>query len=320
MPKSEGHANLVAAHPGNQQRREARSQEPHPRPRRFDKRAAEIEEELFALPHVTPLDAPALREIAKLMSLIERVDHALADGRVEGRGMVARKLIEHRVASAASFAMAPGTRRYAEVESDLGGGARPRRSRRGDPPPDARAHQNGDDVNAEARASSRRSPSATTPRSDPPTGSRPSSYSKTTSAGDGDAVPEGGAGDPADQLDDELDSSSPARSQARGAALPEARRALREEVERRAREITDAERDRGRVERRAAELYVSAPVRSPSGPGRSRRSPTARTPADGTEPMGPPRQASEDPPGIAVVTLKRQWPSGRPARRRIFGG
>lgn len=69
-------------------------------PRRYDARAAEIEEELFALPHVTPLDGPALREIATLISLIERVDKALSDGRVETgrprRTNTPRKLLEHR--------------------------------------------------------------------------------------------------------------------------------------------------------------------------------------------------------------------------------
>ena len=47
-------------------------------PRPYDERAAEIEAELLALPHIGGIDAPACREISKLMSLIERVDVALS--------------------------------------------------------------------------------------------------------------------------------------------------------------------------------------------------------------------------------------------------
>ena len=63
--------------------------------RRWDERSAEIQEELLALPHIQPIDAPACREIAKLMALIERVDRGLADGVVEKRN-TARSLIETR--------------------------------------------------------------------------------------------------------------------------------------------------------------------------------------------------------------------------------
>ena len=67
------------------------------RSRRSDERSQEIEDELLALPHVAPIDAPACREIAKLMALIERVDRALADGVVESkRRGNARALIETR--------------------------------------------------------------------------------------------------------------------------------------------------------------------------------------------------------------------------------
>ena len=38
------------------------------RVRRYDERATEIEDELLSLPHVFPVDAPGLREIAKLMA------------------------------------------------------------------------------------------------------------------------------------------------------------------------------------------------------------------------------------------------------------
>ena len=56
------------------------------RVRRYDERAREIEVELLGLPHVSPVDAPGLREIAKLMALIERVDQCLAAGNVERMG------------------------------------------------------------------------------------------------------------------------------------------------------------------------------------------------------------------------------------------
>ena len=65
------------------------------RTRPYDECALEIEDELLALPHVPPIDAPACREIATLMALIERVDVALADGVVEKRN-TPRNLIETR--------------------------------------------------------------------------------------------------------------------------------------------------------------------------------------------------------------------------------
>ena len=65
------------------------------RTRPYDECALEIEDELLALPHVPPIDAPACRKIATLMALIERVDVALADGVVEKRN-TPRNLIETR--------------------------------------------------------------------------------------------------------------------------------------------------------------------------------------------------------------------------------
>ena len=65
------------------------------RTRQWDERSQEIEAELLALPHVAPIDAPACREIAKLMALIERVDQCLSDGIMERHG-TARNLLEVR--------------------------------------------------------------------------------------------------------------------------------------------------------------------------------------------------------------------------------
>ncbi len=63
--------------PEPNRRHGARSRNPLP----YDEWAVEIEQELLALPHINGIDAPACREISKLMSLIERVDVALSDGR-----------------------------------------------------------------------------------------------------------------------------------------------------------------------------------------------------------------------------------------------
>jgi hypothetical protein len=51
---------------------------------------------LIELPHVTVLDFPAAREIAALTVQAERVDAALADGRVESKKGELRTLLEHR--------------------------------------------------------------------------------------------------------------------------------------------------------------------------------------------------------------------------------
>ena len=54
-------------------------------PRPYDERSQEIEAELLDLPHIAPMDAPACREIALLMALIERVD-ACPSPTVSSRG------------------------------------------------------------------------------------------------------------------------------------------------------------------------------------------------------------------------------------------
>ena len=59
-------------------------------------RRDEIVDELMALPHVSELDLPAAREVAALLVQSERVDAALADGRVETDTGDLRALLEHR--------------------------------------------------------------------------------------------------------------------------------------------------------------------------------------------------------------------------------
>ena len=55
----------------------------------------ELADELMGLPHVAETDYPAAIEIAKLVLLIDRIDAALADGRVERRGTL-RTLVDER--------------------------------------------------------------------------------------------------------------------------------------------------------------------------------------------------------------------------------
>jgi hypothetical protein len=90
-----GHpSTLVAAHPGN------RNRELHGAygaRRELDPRAAEIAEALLeAAPHAIPLDTLAAQEIGSLAVLLERVDAALSDGRVENRRGQVRSLIDLR--------------------------------------------------------------------------------------------------------------------------------------------------------------------------------------------------------------------------------
>lgn len=60
-------------------------------------RVEEIVQELLSLPHVHPeWDRPAAEEIARLRVTIERVDSALADGRVENKRGQVRTLIDQR--------------------------------------------------------------------------------------------------------------------------------------------------------------------------------------------------------------------------------
>jgi hypothetical protein len=61
-----------------------------------DDRREAIIEELLQLPHRCGLDRLAAEEIARLRIICERIDAALADGRVETRGGKLRALLEHR--------------------------------------------------------------------------------------------------------------------------------------------------------------------------------------------------------------------------------
>jgi hypothetical protein len=94
MANPGGHAStLVAAHPGNEN---ALRHGLYSARRELPERAREIAEDLLALPHVTEADRPAAEELGALTVLLENVDRALADGRVEGgRGQV-RALLETR--------------------------------------------------------------------------------------------------------------------------------------------------------------------------------------------------------------------------------
>lgn len=62
----------------------------------LDGRVGEIVTELMALPHVHDLDLPSAREIAHLTVLAERIDAALADGRVESKRGQLRALVDQR--------------------------------------------------------------------------------------------------------------------------------------------------------------------------------------------------------------------------------
>jgi len=59
-------------------------------------RAQELAEELLELPHAGLADRLAAEEIGALIDTLERVDAALADGRVENRRGQVRTLIEVR--------------------------------------------------------------------------------------------------------------------------------------------------------------------------------------------------------------------------------
>ncbi len=84
MANRDGHsATLVAAHPGNSNR------EVHGyysrRRRELTPEAAEIADELMTLPHVTAADRLAAEKIGRLLAMIDRIDAALADGKVQSR-------------------------------------------------------------------------------------------------------------------------------------------------------------------------------------------------------------------------------------------
>jgi hypothetical protein len=84
---------LVAAHPGNQNRFAHGAYSPR---RELEPRAAEIAEALLEAPHTVALDRLAAEEIGALVLLLDRVDAALSDGRVENRRGQVRSLIDLR--------------------------------------------------------------------------------------------------------------------------------------------------------------------------------------------------------------------------------
>jgi hypothetical protein len=84
---------LVAAHPGNTARllHGAYATRNHP-----TERGQAVAAWLAALPHVTDADQLAAQEVGALVSILERIDAALGDGRVENRKGEARALLDLR--------------------------------------------------------------------------------------------------------------------------------------------------------------------------------------------------------------------------------
>lgn len=87
-----GHSQtLVAAHPGNSHRLVHGLYAK----REIAPEVRELADELMSLPHVAETDYAAALEIAKLVLLVDRIDVALSDGRLE-RGMSLRALVDER--------------------------------------------------------------------------------------------------------------------------------------------------------------------------------------------------------------------------------
>jgi hypothetical protein len=82
---------LQARHPGNRNRLVHGAYSKLAR-RELEPAAREIADALMEAPHVDPLDRLAAEEIGALVVQLDRIDAALADGRVE-RGGAARSLI-----------------------------------------------------------------------------------------------------------------------------------------------------------------------------------------------------------------------------------
>ncbi len=78
--------------------------------------ARELADELMHLPHVAETDYAAALEIAKLVLLIDRIDAALADGRLERSGLLRTLVDERRRMSAqlerwySAFGVTPASR------------------------------------------------------------------------------------------------------------------------------------------------------------------------------------------------------------------
>jgi hypothetical protein len=89
-----GHsATLVSSHPKNLS---AVTHGAYSTGRVLAPRAAEIADAIMTGAHITPLDRAGAEEIGSLVALLERVDGALEDGRVEGKGGQPRALIDLR--------------------------------------------------------------------------------------------------------------------------------------------------------------------------------------------------------------------------------
>jgi hypothetical protein len=87
-----GHSQtLVAAHPGNANRLVHGLYSK----REIAPEVRELADELMSLQHVAETDYAAALEIAKLVLLVDRIDAALADGRLE-RGTALRALVDQR--------------------------------------------------------------------------------------------------------------------------------------------------------------------------------------------------------------------------------
>lgn len=89
-----GHpATLSASHPGNVSRLVHGA---YAERRHMTEHGEQVAAWLRELPHVTAADQLAAEEVGALVSVLERIDAALADGRVENRRGEARALLDLR--------------------------------------------------------------------------------------------------------------------------------------------------------------------------------------------------------------------------------
>ena len=85
---------LVASHPGHANNQRARGAYS---PRLREPRAQEIAASVMAAPWASDVDELGAVEIGRLEALIERIDEALADGRLEGSRGSVRALVAMRL-------------------------------------------------------------------------------------------------------------------------------------------------------------------------------------------------------------------------------
>jgi hypothetical protein len=94
MSRENGHANLVASHPGNVHAAKHGVYSPRLR----EPRAREIADEILEAPHVSGLDEIGAVEIGRLEALIETLDEAIASaGPVNARRGTVRAVVELRL-------------------------------------------------------------------------------------------------------------------------------------------------------------------------------------------------------------------------------